>query len=318
METFGPMNGKQNTQNRGRRWSPLAAIAAFAIALMAGCGGGGGGGGGNTGNGITVIGSIMDATTYSAPANATITFGGLQVKAGADGTFSATVPASVKSASVSATGEVTRTISISLVSNQVNNLGSIFLAPTGFDYSANITGRVVTSIKGVTQPVGNATVTIGNVTVQSATDGTFTLTGLPVGLGSVNGLYGKITAKGFADKLISADTLGYALVSGANNIGDLLIAQPSGSTPLPPYTITGNITVAGVPVAGVSVQIAVQGAGTGIGQTVTDSSGNYYFWVAPAAYTVQATDNSGTTMSEGVTLTSTTTPVTAATMNLSP
>ena len=292
--------------------------AAMAIALMAGCGGGGGGGGGNNGTGVTVIGAIMDATTYSAPTSATITFNGQTIKAGADGTFSATVPVSVKTASVSAVGEVTRTINVSLVTNQVNNLGSIFLAPTGFDYSASVNGRVVTSIKGALQPVGNAHVTIGNVTTQSATDGTFTLNGLPVGLGSANGLYGKITASGFADKLISADTLGFALVSGANNLGDLLIAQPSGSTPLPPYTITGNITVAGVPVAGVSVQIAIQGAGTGIGQTVTDSNGNYYFWVAPAAYTVQATDNAGTTMSEGVTLTSTTVPVTAATMNLSP
>jgi hypothetical protein len=316
MEKTGPMEGTTNLKISRKRLVALA--AGTIIALMAGCGGGGGGGGGNTGTGVTVIGSIKDATTYSSPANATITFGALNVKAAADGTFSATVPLSAKSAAVSGTGEVSRTIAVSLKSNQVNNLGAIFLAPTGSDYSANASGRVVTSVKGVIQPVGNATVTIGNVTGQSLADGTFSLTGLPVGLGSVNGLYGKISATGFEDKLISADTLAFALVSGANNLGDLLIAQPSGSTPLPPYTITGNITVAGKAQAGVAVQIAVQGAGTGLGQTVTDSSGNWYFWVAPAAYTVQATDTAGTTMSENVTLVSLTTPVTAATMNLVP
>jgi hypothetical protein len=201
----------------------------------------------------------------------------------------------------------------------VTNLGTIFLADTGSDYSANVNGVVVTTIKGgMLQPVGGATVSIGNVVGVSNTQGQFSLTGLPVGLGSVNGLYGTITASGFAVKLITADVLGFALVSGNNNIGNMLLAQQSGSTPPPPYTISGVVNVAGKPTSGVTVAIALAGSQSGLGQTQTDSNGNYFFWVAPATYQVTAQDISGTTGAINVTLKNLATPVTAPAINLSP
>lgn len=300
------------------RLSAAMLIVAVLLVASSGCGGGGGGGGPTTST-VTVTGTVLSAASFSPPASpATVVIGGSSIVTNADGTFSFSAPANATTAAVSATGEVSRTIKIILKANQVNNLGNIFLADTGSDYTASVTGRVVASVKGVNQPVGNATVIIGNVIGTSATDGTFTLTGLPVGLGSVDGLYGKVTATGFSDKLITADTLQFALVTGANNIGDLLIAQPSGTTPLPPYTVTGVINVAGKPGAGVTVAIALPGSASSLGQTQTDSNGNYFFWVAPATYTVTAQDSSGTILSENVTLTSLTTPVTAAVLNLSP
>ena len=297
-------------------------LGTFAVLSAAGCGGGGGGTGGGPsgGSSVTVSGAVLSASSDTPPASAaTVVIGGTTLTSNpATGAFSGSVGSNAATATVSAPGEVSRTITIKLVANQVNNLGNIFLADTGSDYSASVNGVVVTTVKGATQPVGGATVNIGNVVGVSATDGTFTLNGLPVGLGSVNGLYGTITASGFAVKLITADVLQFALVSGSNNLGNLLLAPQAGSTPIPPFTITGVIDVAGKPGAGVTVAIGLAGSATGVGQTQTDTNGKYLLWVAPATYTVTATDSSGTVESQNVTLKNLTTPVTVTTLNLMP
>lgn len=296
-----------------------AAILVAALAALVGCGGGGGGGGNNNATFVTVQGTVLSAVNYTAPTSpATVNFGSKSLVTNSDGTFTTTLPSNATSATVSATGEVTRTIHFTLVANQINNLGNIFLADTGTDYSANVSGVVVTAVKGVNQPVTGATVTIGNITGTSAANGTFVLTGLPVGLGSVNGLYGTVTAKGYATKLITADVLQFALASGANNLGDLVLAKPSGTTPSGPYTVTGTVTVQGAPVAGVTVTIAVQSAGSQIATTTTDSTGTYYFWVAPAPYLITAQDAAGTVGSANVTLNSLTTPVSVPAISLAP
>ncbi len=299
--------------------SILATVAGYVV-MATGCGGGGGGGGGNPGgSSVTVTGKVLSATSNTAPkSGAKVTIGGNSIATNADGSFSFTVSSNATSATISATGEVTRTITIALKANQVNDLGNIFLADDGGTYTATVTGRVVTKVKGVTQPVGGASVTIGNVTAITTVDGKFTLNGLPVDIGSVNGIYGKVTAAGFAEKLISADTLQFALIAGANPIGDLLIAAPSGSTPLPPYTITGLVNVVGSPGVGVAVDIALQGSGVGLGQIQTDATGHYYFWVAPGTYTITAADSGGSIKSVDITLPSLTAPVMATTINLSP
>src|SRR5205823_1869405 len=142
---------------------------------------------------------------------------------------------------IAAQGTQTRTLPITLTANQANNLGDIYLSDTG--YNATVTGRVVAQVNGQIQPVGNATVTIAGAQTKTATDGTFTLSGLPVGLGNASGTVGKVTAQGFEDKPITDVTLGFPLAAGNNPIGDLLIAAPSGSVPLPPYTIKGVVQI---------------------------------------------------------------------------
>ena len=296
----------------------LVAIAGLIFTSVIGCGGGGGGSSSGSGL-VTVQGTVLSASNYVPPSSpASISIGGARLTTNADGTFSVSVSAHTTTATISATGEVSRTITFALKASQINNLGNIFLADTGSDYSASANGVVVTTVNGATKPVPGATISLGNITGVSAADGTFTLTGLPVGLGSVNGLYGSVTATGYSIKLITADTLQFALVSGANNIGNLLIGKPSGNTPPPPYTVSGVIDVVGAPVAGVTVAIAPQGSVAYVAQTTTDSLGNYYLWVAPGAYTVTAQDASGTVQSVNVTVSSLTTPVTANSLNLSP
>lgn len=262
-----------------------------------------------------VTGQVLRVDTGAAPTSATVTIGGQALAVAGDGTFSGTVSASANSLTVTATGAVTRTISITLTANSTTNLGTIYVSPTG--YNATVTGRVVTMVNGQTQPVGNATVNIASVQTNTATDGTFTLNNLPVGLGTIPGeQVGKVTAKGFQDKPITSETLIAPLVAGSNPIGDIAIAQPSGSTPPPAYTITGVVTVQGKPQAGVQVSLA--SGGTNLGSTATDANGNYYFWVVPATYTITASAAGVKNGQTTVTLQSLNAPVTASTIDLNP
>ena len=133
------------------------------------------------------------------------------------------------------------------------------------------------------------------------TDGTFTLNGLPIDLGNVAGTFGKVTAAGFEDKPITDINLQFPLKAGANPIGDLLIAAPSGSTPLPPFTIKGVVQVGGQAKSGLTVALikTVAGVPTTIGSTTTDATGTYTFWVTADTYTVQDHERGGDAVHDG-------------------
>lgn len=293
----------------------LVAVGALLAATLAGCGGGGGTSGGGGGTPVTVTGRVLRAETGIAPnPAATVTIGSASTNTAADGTFTLSAPSGATMATIAAQGSQTRTITVALSATQTNNLGDIYISDTG--YTATVTGRVVTQVNGATQPVGNATVTIANVSTTTKTDGTFTLSGLPVDLGNVAGTVGKVSAQGFEDKPITDVNLQFPLKAGANPIGDLLIAAPSGSTPLPPFTIKGVVNVGGKPQTGAAVKLTqtVNGTVNTIGTTTTDATGTYTFWVVPGAYTVQAT-NAAATQSASVTLVKLDLPVTAPTIN---
>lgn len=275
-----------------------------------GCGGGGGGGGGSSQ--VPVTGRVLQAETGLPPnPNATVTIGGSTATTTADGKFTLNASSKSTSATIAASGAQTRTLPIALVANQTNNLGDIFLSNTG--YNATVTGRVVAQVSGQLQPVGNATVTIAGASTKTATDGTFTLSNLPVGLGNASGTVGKVSAQGFEDKPITDITLGFPLAAGNNPIGDLLIAAPSGTVPLPPYTITGVVQVKGTATKNLTVSLISNG--NNLGSTTTDSNGAYFFWVVPGTYTVMASNTSGGTQTTNVTLTKLDTPVTAPVIN---
>ncbi len=300
---------------------PLKAIVALILAAMAfgtaGCGGGGGGGG--VGSTVTVTGRIIRAETNTRPdPAATITLGGVSGQSNAtDGAFSiASVSSGATSAVITATGSQTLTLPVTLTGANVTtvNLGDIFLSDTG--YTATVTGRVVTTVDNSQQNVAGAVVNIAGRTATTATDGKFTLDNLPVGLGTVAGAYGTVKAGGFEDKPITDATLEFPLTAGANALKNpIVIERPIGSTPNPPYTIRGVITVNGTPTAGIAVSVTNS---TGqVFSTSTGPGGTYLFWLVTGTYTISAaTGNaSGSTM---VTLSSLDNPVTATTINLTP
>lgn len=290
-----------------------AGAALLALCIFMGALSGCGSGGGTSFAPVLVTGKVLLVETGQPPnPAATVNIGGPNSLTTATGDFSLMAASNATSVIVTATGSMTRTLPVSLVANVTNNLGTIYLSNTG--YTATVTGRVVTTLSGVSQAVGNATVTISGSQVKTGTDGKFTITNLPVGLGNTAGVVGKVTASGFEDKPITDLNLGAPLTAGNNNIADLVIATPIGTTPPPPYTIKGVVQVAGKPVSGALVAIAT--GGSTLGTTTTDSTGTYFFWVVPASYTLTATNPSaGAMQTVSAQLISLDTPVTAPTIN---
>jgi hypothetical protein len=252
-----------------------------------------------------VTGTVLLAETNAPVTDATVSIGGQATQVDQNGNFTLSdAPSNATTATITSASAKTRTLAIALTANQTNALGSIFLSTTG--YTATATGTVVT--QDTSQPVGNATVNIAGTITQTATNGTFTLTNLPVDLGSIAGApIGVVTAPGFADKPIQAP---FVFQAGNNALGNIVIASPvSSTTPLPPYTITGTVTVNKTPTAGITVSLS-SGA-TKLGSTTTDNTGTYYFWVVPGTYTVSATHTGAAAKQVTVTLQSLNTPVTA-------
>ena len=332
---------KLGTRGSGFTRRIAAAILLCGLAgILSGCGGGGGGsngggGGGNSGF-ATITGQVLLLSTNSAPTTTTtVTSSGVApVTVAADGTFTlSNVPTSATSLTISVASATVggaptvRTLPIALTANETSALGAIYVgAKTANgtpDYTAVVEGYIVTTGATGRQGVGNATVTIAGVQVKTsanaATLGHFIISGLPVGLGSETGvLLGSVQAPGFSSRdLITTDAVGgnlnfvNGLISGVNDIMDVTILQPSGSTPAPPYTITGQVTVSGAGRQSQSVLLFQNG--TLIGNTTTDTNGNYFFWVVAGTYTVQATTTSGTaqTKTVSVTLAALDNPVTA-------
>ena len=340
---------KFGTRGSGVTRRMAAALLLCGLAgILSGCGGGGGGsnsgggGGGNSGF-ATITGQILLLSTIAPPTTlTTVTSGGVgPVTVAADGTFTlSNVPTSAKtliidvaatSVVTATTGNnrITQTLPIALTANETAALGATYVGaktPNGLpDYTAVVTGYIVTNGATGQQGVGNATVTIAGIQVKtsanSATLGQFTISGLPVGLGSAVGvLLGSVQAPGFTSRdLITTDAVGgnlnflNGLVSGVNDVMKITILQPSGSTPAPPYTITGQVTVSGVGRPNQSVQLLQNG--NVLGNPTTDANGNYFFWVVAGTYTVQATTTtSGTTpqtKTVSVTLATLDNPVTA-------
>lgn len=292
-----------------RLGAALCLLCALAVALT-GCGGGGGGSNNGSGGSTSVTAIVLSVENGLPPAaGATVRLNGQTTTTDANGKFTLTNLSATPSGTITAANEQTMTLNLKLTPGVLNDLGTIYLSDTG--YTATVTGRVVTATTTGTTPVGNATVTIGTQTTKTATDGTFTLNGLPVGLGALEGTVGSVTASGFETKPITAETLQFALVAGSNPIGDVVIAQPSGSIPGAPYTIKGVVTSGGAPAAGIS--IALSSGGVALGSTTTDSTGTYYFWVVPATYTINALSGSNT-LTTTVTLSRPDTPVTAPTL----
>lgn len=278
--------------------------------LLTGCGGGGGGGG-TTGNGTSVSGVILRAENSAAVAGATINVGGVQGTSASDGSFLLqNVSSTVTTATLTPPSPaLKRTLVLTLTKGIVNNLGNIYTSDTG--YTATAVGTVVAPINGTQQPVGGATVTIAGTQVVTSTTGAFTVPNLPIGLGQdANTPVGIISATDFDPKPIFAP---YVFAAGNNQLGTLLLGAPVGNTaPGQPYTIQGKVTVNGNPTAGIALLIS-NSAGTQLGTTSSDASGNYSFWVVPGTYTISAT--SGTTnKTVTVTLAALNVPVTAPTL----
>ena len=239
----------------------------------------------------TVTGAVLVSATDAPPAVAsTITAGGQTVQAAAnDGTFTLTnVPVGTTTLTVEAAGQKKLTLPIALAANQTDALGAVFLSATG--YTASLTGTVQTINSGVTAPVANASVMIGNVTAKTGANGGFTLNGLPIGLGAgiySDTVYGNVVAAGFLSRPITANNLTTPLVDGPNALQPIFLAASTSTVPGQPYNISGVVTVGGKP--GTGVTLSLSSGGAVVGPVTLDSTGSYTIWTVPGTYTLTAT-----------------------------
>ncbi|CCW35386.1 Carboxypeptidase regulatory-like domain [Chthonomonas calidirosea] len=284
-------------------WSLLLNVGG---ALLAGCGGGGGGA--SSGN-LTVIGTVLTVET-DAPPNppATVSIAGHSTTTSTNGAFTLTgIPASATTATVSAQGEQTLTLHLQLPSQSTQpvNLGTIFLSASG--YNASVTGQIVTTVNGQNQPVGGATVTIGGSSTLSGSDGSFTISNLPVGLGNDPNIpIGSVSATGYVTKQIFVQA---PLIAGVNPLGPISLGAPiSSSVPGLPYTIIGKVLKNGQ--GQPNYPVILQQGSTVVGNTHTDSTGTFSFWVVPGSYTIVVFLPDGSSVTQPVTLQSTNQPVT--------
>lgn len=294
-----------------------AACALFATAALGatltGCGSGGGGS--STTTTEVVTGYVYDVATGTAPtATARVTIAGRSTTTGSDGSFALAAPAGLQSVAITATGYMSRNYTTTIPT--VTNGQSVTLDPLWLtSQSGGNTAVAVGTVEDLStvKPVAGATVTVAGISATTAADGTFTISDLPVGLGGATGaVIGEITAPKYQKRTITTDALGgYVLGTGSNDLGTLFITSSaiSGNPPGGPYTITGIVTVASIPTAGIGVTL------TGGASSTTVTNGIYSFWVAPGTYTITASDT-GSSASTTVTVKSQSIPVTAATINL--
>lgn len=263
-------------------WTVVGAIMGGSV----GCGGGGGG------LPADIRGRILLVTTGQPPnPAATVSVAGASpVQTLADGTFIIrNASASATEIVVSAAGMTTlRQTLPTLTPNSVNDLGDIFL--TDSTYNADVDGTIVRA--DTLAPVAGATIRISGKVATSAADGTFAITGLPVGLGGPDVQIGLVRATGFEDKPIYIDfPLGATAPPDnlVNHLGDLVISPPVGGIPGGPTTIRGKVTLQGQSVhTGTTVTLIRASDGAELGSVLTLDDGSYGFWVPVGQYRVRA------------------------------
>lgn len=156
---------------------------------------------------------------------------------------------------------------------------------------ASLSGRVIDG--GTSVPLQGVRVALGTASTLTRADGTFTLSGLPLGSG-----------------LLTAQLTGYeitsvavTIVAGANSLpDDVLMAPLTGDPPgEPPRTIEGTMTLTGESNAsGVTVTLLL--GGSQFDQMTTGADGKYFFWSPVGSYKVRAAMTGFVTQEQPVTV----------------
>jgi len=303
------MKTTKETRMTGRlRGLGLTALCAMALVAMAGCGGGGGGG-----PRADIRGRILLVTTGQPPnPAATVAVAGADaVQTLTDGTFIIrNASADAKQIVVTATGMTKLVQDLpTLTANAVNDLGDVFL--TNSTYNADVDGTVLRA--DTLAPVSGATVRISGKTAVTASDGSFAIKALPVGLGGPDIQIGVVRATGFEDKAIYWDFPFGATTSAdtVNHLGNILISPPVGTIPDAPTTIRGKVTLQGETVhTGSTVTLIKLPEGTELGSVLSLSDGSYGFWVPVGKYQIRAEHSGYQTQTVNVLLSKLDQPVT--------
>ena len=262
-------------------------LATAALMITFGCGGGPPGGGSPT---ATVGGRILLVGTGQPPLpSATVSIAGRSMVTNTLGEFDFTGIPVTPSPQITVTGQGIKTLTQTvpaLEAGRDNDLGDIWVVDENGSYTANVRGTVVNAENF--QPVANAVVTISGQRAITATNGTFQLLNLPVGLGGTGVVVGTIKATGFEPKDINIDPpLGPSPPD--NDLGPIAVSPPVGTIPGGPFNIRGTVSQAGVSdMSFTTVDLIRKSDSQVVATMTTGADGRYGFWVVGGEYTVRA------------------------------
>jgi hypothetical protein len=260
---------------------PFLLLFAFvAVLISAGCGGGGGGSTTSSGSTITIAGTVIDVTAGVPKTAVQVQVGTSSVTtltSTVDGTFTLTAPSGTTELRVN--GALLFAFSFSPITSDTN-VGDLWIGPT----KISVTGRAVDS--NTLQPISGVTATLGGISTVSASNGTFTFSGVAY---SASGLFPNMPGTLSATNYIGANFNpgSNALSGGVVSVGDIGLVPSSSTTPPgSPYNLWGRVSpLASSPGATVTLSVS----GTAYQSTTVASDGTYHFWVPAGTYTIAVT-----------------------------
>lgn len=249
-----------------------------ALVLIA-CGGGGVGGSRNA----TLNGRVLQVETGGAPnPSASVQVGTVTVQTDpTDGTFSISVPEG-------ATAITVDTLSSSGVwvfpippASGTVDVGDLWVGPD----RVSLRGRVLKSTDQT--PVSGATVGFGGYRATTNATGNFTIAEVAYSASNQTafwGIVGTVRASGyFSTEFTASPNLASG---GVVSVGDILLTPADDDDPPPPpYNLWGKVSPA-ADAPGTIVDLK-QG-NTVVRRFNVAANGEYYFWIAPGSYTIEA------------------------------
>ena len=270
------------------------------ISALFGCGGGGGGA-----PPADLRGVIKMLPGGGVVSGATVTAGGTSVVTDVNGAFDfPSIGSDSTTLTVTASGAkaLTQTLPTLAALPAVNDIGDVFLVDTAGSYAADVDGVIIRAdTKAV---ISGATVLLSGHKATTPANGTFSFTGLPVGLGGTFPV-GLVKATTFEDKPIQFDIV-LGTSPPTNHLGNIEMVPPVGGIPGGPVDITGKISLQGLTdLSGTTVELHKKSDGSLLGSVTTGADGKYGFWVIAGQYTVVAKHTAFTTKQQDVIVTST-------------
>ncbi len=218
----------------GKAWLGAAAL----ILTLSGCGGGGGGGGSSSDDTVVVYGLAYQQSDALADAGTVVTVNGVSVqtvsppKANTSSelyNFMMTVPRTAVKGTFTQ-GSTVNDFPLTATPNTKLPTGELYIGKVYVGSSSGIckvTGRVVNSKSEV---ISGAQVSIGNFSVTTGSDGTFTFEQAPAWFSSIT-----IAATGYTKRAIVLDSV--LVKDTTNTVGDLRFEDDiSDDPPSPPWS----------------------------------------------------------------------------------
>ncbi len=297
-----------------------SALAMLTIFSLFGCGGGGGSGAppAHVRGRVMLFDPAQNGGQPSAVASATVSIGGASIVTDSSGVFDfLSVGSDSTTLTVSATGIKALSQPLPALTpsgppqNATNDLGDVFVVDTAGAYTAVADGFVIRA--DTKAAIAGAKVLVSGQVAISASNGSFTISNLPAGLGGDQFNVGKITKDQFEDKLLQfVPVLGASPPS--NNLGNLEMSPPVQGIPGGPVDITGKISLQGLAnLSGTTVELRRKSDNSLLGSELTAGVGKFGYWVIAGQYKIVAVHTGFTTKSQDVTVGS---PAIVQTINL--